>query len=336
MTSPGHLAPDGGMSGGSPGTGGTSGTSSGGIPSTGGVGSSTGGTSGSGGTPSSGGVHGSGASSSLDGAIDAINLDSGDRSEGHRLGGACESDHDCAPKLHCLGSTSHDLGGGGPAGGLCTVDCSQDDVCSEFDAICLSVTDTTAFCFEPCTIGSSDPNKCSGRVDMACNQPIDADGNPESGPGYCAPSCGSDADCKGRKCDLASGYCADTTTGTGVLPLGAACDPNLMPDHCTGACVTFLGGLSLCSGLCSLGTIGCDQSQSSPTPSVACDIPSSTTATTGDSGYCGPLCDCDADCLYPGFVCEPLPQVAQAYGREGQCVPPTGDSGEPVSHIPCN
>lgn len=344
-TSPSRSAPDGSASGGSPNAGGTSGTSgaSGGTPSAGGTGGldgSAGGTSGSGGVSGASGTSGSGGSSprTPDAAVGDHDATAPDANGGTRntIGGSCTSDRDCKSGLICVSPASNAFGAGGPPNGMCTADCSRDSAaCTLFDAICITVNANTAYCFEGCTVGSSDPNKCGGRLDSACVESVDSGGNPVAGSDFCDPTCATDADCKGRKCDLGTGLCVDVTSGSGVLPLGAECDPNLTPDHCKGACITFQGGVSLCSGVCSLGTIGCDQDQSNPTPSVACDIPGSATATTGDSGYCATLCDCDGDCLYPGFVCEPFPQIAEAYGREGQCVPPTGDSGVAVSHIPC-
>jgi hypothetical protein len=57
----------------------------------------------------------------------------------------------------------------------------------------------------------------------------------------------------------------------------------------------------------------------------------------GDDGFCGELCDCDDDCLYPGFVCEVFdPTSAAEFGRSGSCSPATDGSGTQVPHIVCN
>ncbi|HEX4473743.1 MAG TPA: hypothetical protein VH142_01625 [Polyangiaceae bacterium] len=258
------------------------------------------------------------------------------------IGKSCLVDSDCLAGLTCVTTASDALGGGGPPGGFCSLDCSAEDSCAQYDqgSICLQTSDTAAYCFESCTIGSSDANKCHARSDMACNQPLDSTGAPASGPGYCSPTCRGDFDCKGRKCDLSSGLCVDTTAGTGKLPIGSKCTPGATVDQCTGACIQFLGvdggsTLPICTGVCSLGQLGCDQDpNSTAAPDSACDIPVTDTATTGDSGFCAQLCDCDSQCRFPGFICQTLPSAAvSALGRSGQCTPATDSTGAALPHI---
>src|SRR6185436_18186662 len=56
------------------------------------------------------------ADGAVDGAIQSLMLD---------VGRGCSKDSDCDTGLTCLPSTSTALGGGGPAAGLCTFDCSS-------------------------------------------------------------------------------------------------------------------------------------------------------------------------------------------------------------------
>jgi len=291
---------------------------------------------GSTGGASAGGGAGTGGSSGTGGATSSSNSP---------IGKSCLVDGDCVAGLTCITTASNTLGGGGPPGGFCSLDCSGDGgqaTCAQYDpgATCLLASDTQAFCFEGCTVGSQDANKCHGRSDMACNQATDSTGAPVTGDDYCAPACRGDFDCKGRKCDLASGLCVDTTTGTGKLPLGSQCTPGAKVDQCTGVCIQFTDGTSTyptCSGLCTLGQLGCDQDPSSTAPpDSVCNLPISATATVGDSGFCAQLCDCDSQCRFPGFICQTLPTAAvSSLGRSGQCTPAIDSTtGMALPHIP--
>lgn len=310
------------------------GSSSGGGSAKGGLldGSSTGGASGAGSTGGATSGGGSGGATS---------------SSSSPIGKSCLVDTDCLAGLTCVTTASDTLNGGGPPGGFCTLDCSGDGgpaSCAQYDpgSVCLQTSPTTgaALCFEGCTVGSSDANKCHGRSDVACEQAVDTGGNPVTGDDYCAPACRGDFDCKGRKCDLGSGVCADTTTGTGKLPIGSKCTPGATVDQCTGICLQLSDGSTTyptCSGVCTVGQLGCNQDPSSTAPpDSACGFAATDTATTGDSGFCAQLCDCDSQCRFPGFICQTLPSAAvSSLGRSGQCTPATDPAtGMALPHLP--
>jgi MYXO-CTERM domain-containing protein len=269
-------------------------------------------------------------------------VDSGPPTPSIPVGKACTTAADCEAGLICLLSTSDQLGGAGPAGGLCTVDCSKNgqadcdavdpgSFCGTFDP-----AGNIAQCFERCTEGSpvGDAPKCHNRPDMACSPTgVGIDG-------YCTPTCRGDSDCGKRKCDPFSGLCMDTLTGT--LGNGEACDPNAMND-CMGACIQVGGGTlskanSACSAVCSIGAPGACGTNPDPNastlPDAACLLVGDPQEGAGDLGGCAQLCDCDKDCLNPSFVCASVP-LAAGIGRPGTCVPGTDASGAPVPGLSC-
>src|SRR5260221_7568036 len=199
---------------------------------------------------------GSGGASATGGAAAAMDASVGAPAP---IGKACAKDSDCGGRgLRCLLPSGAEIGGSGIAGGLCTADCSADlsstsmqSACAAFDpsATCLRVTATTAYCAESCALGpvATGGSKCHGRHDMAC---VDATG---VGLGYCQPVCRGDADCGGRKCNLAAGVCADATSVTGTDPIGTSCDLHLATTTCKGGCAGLLsvGAAARVSGFCS-------------------------------------------------------------------------------------
>jgi hypothetical protein len=154
----------------------------------------------------------------------------------------------------------------------------------------------------------------------------------------CNPQCHNDADCDGRRCDLASGACVDSIVGS--LPPGSACDPEA--DECrNGLCwelPTAPGapGAS-CLGTCTLGTIGCGHDPASAAPlSFACLFAWAAGSVAGDLGLCAELCDCADACTHPNFTCTPLPEGARSkFGRDGYCRPALNPDGAAVPHLTC-
>lgn len=254
------------------------------------------------------------------------------------VGKGCTKDADCATGLTCLLPSGDALGGGGPAGGICTVDCAnglQAD-CDAVDTGSLCVTDVagSAFhCLEGCFIGNgvpSDAPKCHDRPDMAC-APTD------TGDAFCAPTCRGDFECGSRKCDPAGGLCTGTVAGT--LATGSPCDPSATANDCRGVCMSFAttGGTkdnSQCSAICSLGMPGgCGRDpKSTARPEEACVLGVPGEA-TGDFGECAQLCDCDTDCRNPKFVCLAVP-ASLNLGRAGYCTAGQDMTGA-VPGIPC-
>lgn len=259
--------------------------------------------------------NGDGASSVMDAALPPPT---------HFVGKACKKDGDCAPGLTCLSPATDSLGKGGPAGGLCTVSCAdkgQDD-CNRVDtaSVCATSSGGLSHCYETCAIGpvTGGAPKCHDRADVVCAPT-------RTSVDVCAPMCRGNDDCPGRVCNPASGLCANAVTGT--LPVGSPCDPSSTTTTCIGGCETLGNGAptmdnSLCTYSCALGRPGaCGQSLTGSGRQVyGCVIKSDPTATDGDLGECGQLCDCDSDCTNPGFICHENP-VGQSAGRAGACVP---------------
>ncbi|HEX7670228.1 MAG TPA: hypothetical protein VF395_11620 [Polyangiaceae bacterium] len=260
------------------------------------------------------------------------------------VGQACATAADCAAGLVCIPSTSNALGGGGPPGGLCTVDCSTNGQadCDAVDPLSFCGTfdeaGTVAHCFESCGEGPpiGDAIKCHNRLDVACSPTPDLNG-------YCAPTCRGDSDCGKRKCNPLSGLCVDSVPGT--LGMGAACDSTAAKNDCIGgACSQFGGGApsvdnSACSAVCSLGVPGACGTDPDPNatklPDAAClPLVADGLESAGDIGGCVQLCDCDADCRNKSFVCQAVP-LTSGLGRTGLCVPGTDAAGAVVKGTSC-
>lgn len=254
-------------------------------------------------------------------AVDAAAADAGARPA---LGAPCEQDADCGDaRLLCLTASSTELGGRGPAGGLCTAHCKTNSDCSGLDpqASCLYFSDPTkSYCFEGCEQSADyqpgfDPKKCHGRPDVACN-------GAERGltAMTCLPICTGDAQCgTGLSCNGEQGLCqSDAISGD---PVGSTCDPTVKPSTCQGYCSQYANGASYCTAYCIFGeTTGCGFSGSGQ-PGAACLSKMRNGGdSVGDLGLCQELCNCDSDCHATGFVCSPS-ALAGSMGARGGCVP---------------
>ena len=227
------------------------------------------------------------------------------------LGYACAANADCGETLKCLTSDLNvaAFGNGGPANGYCSKDCKVDNDCP-LSGACVGASSAKAgTCILTCTLGpeltgldeEQDPDKCNGRTDTRC-APLNNTGTITG----CRPTCGRDDECSvGRVCDPRSALCvAKANTG---LPMGAKCNPMATTPECAGACVSFGGGVTLCSSPCGLGGAidpadltlitdcgGLDKG-------VCAFSPSGNGA--GDYGFCSPACHTQGDCQIPSFGC---------------------------------
>jgi hypothetical protein len=248
------------------------------------------------------------------------------------IGARCDSSDDCRAELVCVPSTQ-DLGDtlGGPPHGWCTLPCDQanmDADCAALSVVATCIrfnnatpddmTDDSSFCLETCLLGTPPDaieNKCHQRAELAC-WPATLD------IGFCAPSCGSDADCGDRFCDLSTGTCMDQAPAGD--PIGASCDPT--DDGCAGFCLQFTEDAagSTCSGACTFGTVGCGDDPTSTDPTQFICLPDVNSLGGGDLGLCLEACDCNEQCTNPGNICRPVPDpgLAEFYGRAGYCAPP--------------
>lgn len=257
------------------------------------------------------------------------------------IGAACASDANCRTGLECVTADSTLINGEGPSGGMCLARCLPDhDFCQGLDArsSCVVLSDSgtpqdraddIAYCLPGCTIGTQ-PNeldKCRGRVDLVCSESALG-----SGVGFCIPACRSDRDCPARSCNLRTGLCSDRAPGGDAI--GAACDSN-DSDSCSGGCIPHGGGYAECSGVCSYGTVGCGQDESSLPLAYYCYLDPATASGNGDLGYCAKLCDCDDNCGRSDAVCEPRPTLTSKTGRNGVCGSKTYSNGMPRKNTPC-
>jgi hypothetical protein len=155
--------------------------------------------------------------------------------------------------------------------------------------------------------------------------------------GFCQPACNGDFECGSRVCDFALGACVDPSATAGLLPIGAQCDPGATTRQCDGACLRLTETYAVCSGFCRLGSPGCGSNARSADPFAAfCLLPvgDPTVYSTGDSGFCMELCDCNDQCAHPDAVCDPFDaDVASELDRSGVCVPP--DAAVDVAGISC-
>jgi MYXO-CTERM domain-containing protein len=260
------------------------------------------------------------------------------------VGKACVTAADCAAGLICIPSTSDALGGGGPPGGLCTVDCSKNGQ-ADCDAVdpgsfcgASDADGKIAHCFETCEEGPplGDAVKCHNRPDVACAP--DGQGN-----GYCAPTCRGNSDCGKRQCNPLTGLCQDSVPGT--LSTGAQCDSTAAKNDCFGgACSQYGGGdptvdNSSCSAVCALGVPGACGTDPDPNskqlPDAAClPLVADGLESIGDIGGCVQLCDCDTDCRNKSFVCQTVSPLS-GLGRGGLCVPGKDGTGAVVKGTAC-
>ncbi len=317
----------------------------------GGVGN-TGNTGGFGNTGNSGGV---GNTGNTGGFGNTGNTGGVGGSTGANLGAACTSNANCGGGLICATASSGMLGGGGPAKGLCTADCTNDtSVCQNFgfNAVCLDYGGGASFCVESCAFGPSslsafNPNKCHGRQEVACT-PLFSDtgvsctSDTQCGGGICSgtcmdvipgclPSCNGDSDCgPGLYCDPATGLCG-TSPKTG-LPVGQTCTQptGTGTDACRGTCTNIQGSsgpvTSICTEHCTLGAYpSCGWSGTGPA-NAACLFTNTAIKDPGygDAGSCGQLCNCNTDCSDSNFVClawtgANASSIEAAYQKKGYC-----------------
>lgn len=265
------------------------------------------------------------------------------------LGDSCDSDAQCATGLNCRRPDRDSLGPGGPAHGMCTLDCGvddsptkRDDFCQKFDinSVCMEFGENDHYCVQTCTFGT-ETNKCQGRInDFMCRAVIhdingpdcsgdadcgDGEGCYEDGdgpncyaePSVCLPACNVDSDCPaGRFCDVGFGLCVgDEPT---AKRFGESCDPNAEVDECAGFCDP---DLEVCQEYCTLGWYPACNSESTTNGDAACLLVPPTEVAAGDAGQCAKLCDCSDDC--PGdLACLQLEDNSgpvEYLGRPGVC-----------------
>jgi len=252
------------------------------------------------------------------------------------LGASCAGDEDCPADAFCLDQRSDLLFGGGAPEGTCVADCGDDaNTCDRFaDAVCVATGVTpsdagagTALCFERCRQGSVAGGKCHDRATVGCASVDDADG----GDAFCRPLCASDEPCGGRKCHPALGVCVDEAPVD--RDFGQRCDLETGDDdgdagtpaavECAGLCVQLNDAPVVCSRRCVFGEASECAPASGGLRRGAC-VFAAEGGGIGDVGYCGELCDCNADCIEPTFVCDAFDDetLEQAFGREGVCTDP--------------
>lgn len=250
------------------------------------------------------------------------------------VGRSCSASAECGAGLTCFTPDSNDFLGGGPAGGYCSIGCTEDSQCTSIDpqSQCVAGPAGGGVCIRNCL--SQDPtslaeNKCLGRRDLVCQSEVYlglADFSGLRQLGWCYPQCASDEDCGGRVCDLARGLCVDTPT-TG-LALGEPCTSN---DECAGRiCVGVAPGEAFCSAPCVFGVpIGCGYGIAPSTPrGAACFAPQVqgflSSEGEGDIGFCAQMCSDVSECTQAnrGWECRISQDLQARLNRPGVCLPP--------------
>lgn len=248
----------------------------------------------------------------------------GSSGAGSLLGSACDFDYECGSGLGCMRADSGIIDGASPPKGLCTVGCSSDTSCQAHapGARCVTLTSTAAYCLQGCDFGPQgptqfNPNKCRGRMEMAC-APVGTDR-------ACVPRCNADTDCQaGWFCHPTDGLCRqEPAVGLGVGEPCAAVDGG---DPCRGSCSDVgagdAGTLSICAEGCTLGTASCGWVDAQAPAPAFCLLGAAgvSPAGVGDLGSCAKLCDCDGHCPAPlGCVAFESPQVEAFTQRAGYC-----------------
>jgi hypothetical protein len=241
------------------------------------------------------------------------------------LGIKCTSNADCSGGLTCLRPTDNIVPGSGPPNGLCTAECTtmaSENFCKSLGGTCIALSSSPtakAFCMETCATGkvTVPSDKCHGRDDMMCAE-LDPAGF------GCVPICESDADCGTRKCDLASGLCADVLTPG--APIGSPCTADT---DCAGRfCFAFdpapdASSAGVCTAICRLGSLGCKFRVGAldAGPPVGACLLSTPDADIGDVGICAQLCDSVNDCSTndPRWTCRLDVMVQAAFQHLGYC-----------------
>lgn len=285
-------------------TGGGGGT--GGSGGSGGKGGGSGGTGGTGGTGGSGGAGAQGGGGAGGGVVQS------------GVGKTCTADADCGNNLlKCSTAKGMDqVFGGGPANGYCTKACTLDSDCPS-DALCYP-PGGPGECVEQCSWGVPalmfindplDKTKCYGREDARC---IDLG----MGAGACLPTCGADADCPvGEHCDPRTAVCVAVPTAGD--PMGAKCDPAMVPSNCAGLCLSAGMTQTECSQVCVVGGDLNGNDCGGLAKGLCAYIANGTGA--GDEAYCTPACSKQADCQTPGWSCFALKGVTGVTVQNGWC-----------------
>lgn len=226
-----------------------------------------------------------------------------------RIAEPCTEDVQCGAGARCIKSSDNNpIFGGGPADGYCTIDCKEDADCPGTTSICLTdMNEENGICLRGCEFGPDlefiddplDEEKCWGREDLRCqeigNSPV------------CVPTCGSDDQCAGRKCDPQLTVCVDMPN-MGTLENGQACDP--MAPQCDGVCVSFSTDdpqkpVTMCSNWCVLGgELNGSFDCGGLTGGLCAFSPQGNGP--GDFGVCAPACTDHDGCQHPNFWCTPV------------------------------
>jgi hypothetical protein len=151
-------------------------------------------------------------------------------------------------------------------------------------------------------------DKCLGRGDLRCAKGAD-------GRSACVPTCGSDAQCAGLRCDPRAAVCMPTPTPG--LPTGATCDGTQVPTACAGLCLGFQTPVSMCSEPCVLGAASPDSLACGGADHGLCAWHPPANG-VGDYGFCTPACVAQSDCQTPSFWCFGVPHLTEVV-HNGYC-----------------
>lgn len=207
--------------------------------------------------------------------------------------------------------------------GLCFALCDLDEDCDGAGFVCVP---------DPTAADSGRGGACVPQAFVAPVAPAEpgapvAPAEPEAPPepevdagvdardaGVPLPECGLDEDCGGELvCDVITGSCITPPPAA----IGAAC---VEDTDCAGSAASAqdtrlclgLGGSSLCSAACLLGTpLGCEAYGSD----AFCILPAQE-----DIGFCLELCNSPVECEQPGYDCVAV--GVEINGRGGACLPP--------------
>jgi hypothetical protein len=262
------------------------------------------------GTTGTGGSTSSSHSSSSHAA--SVTIASSGSGQNAGIGATCETDADCGGSLTCLKSADDvAIFAGGPGNGYCSTTCSSDTDCP--NGMCFG-QNADKRCVETCTVGDPalmyldsplDETKCHGREDVRCQTVSSAD--------ICVPTCRSDADCGSRHCDPLNAVCVDMPhTGD---PNGSVCDP--MNSQCAGTCVSFTGGETMCSNVCTLGGVDLDAECGGLAGGLCVFSPMG--HALGDQAFCTPSCLKQDDCQNPTFWCQSIGGITGMQVPNGFC-----------------
>ena len=233
------------------------------------------------------------------------------------VGTSCVKDSDCGADLVCAGTCSRKVA-------VCLPQCNDDAECDggfkcdPRSGLCRSTIESGKAIGAACTMPPvAGPDSDAGDSGSDGGRDSGVDAASDSGPGGASDSGRADgaleASPDARTTDECRGFCQPFTSSPGKPPSAFAC-----------------------SERCTLGVVfSCGSTQQNGISSLC--MAEALERGVGDMGVCVQLCDCDANCAHPDFVCNEFqqPSVKTLTNHQGYCGLAIATDGGVRSGIRC-